>query len=71
MAQQFILEINATSEDGVAVEQHLRANVKCSKEMGVGVIIHTFKSNPELRDMFLIATEAYLEEMQQERIKMN
>lgn len=69
--QKFKLEINATSEDGVAINQNTRAHISCSASMAIGIMVHTLKTNSDLREIILSATEAYLEEVAEEKIKMN
>jgi len=69
--EKFFLKIDATSEDGVEVNQLLEAKIQCSKETAIGVMVHTLKENVQIRDILLMAVEAYLDEKTKERIRMN
>jgi transposase len=69
--QIFKLEITATSPDGIEINQNTKAKVKCTAEMAIGVMIHTLKSNKDVEQIVLMAVAEYLQEKEEEKIKMN
>lgn len=60
--ESFVLNIEATSEDGVNIKQQIEAKVKCSGNMAVGVIVEILKSNEDLRSIILEGVNDYLQE---------
>jgi len=69
--ERFFLKIDAESPDGIEVNQTLDVRIKCSKDVAVGVLVHTIKENDQIRDMLLLAVEHYLNEKIEEKAKLN
>lgn len=69
--ERFFLKIDAESPDGVEVNQTLDVKIKCSKDLAVGVLVHTIKKNDQIKNMLLLAVEQYLNEKIEEKAKLN
>jgi len=69
--ESFVLNIEATSENGVDIKQSIDAKVKCSGDMAVGVILHALKANDDLRHLVMAAVVAFIEEERIDQHKNN
>ena len=58
--EKFILEINATSDDGNAIQCETKASVSCSEEMAVGILVNVMKQNDDLKELMFKAVMALL-----------
>lgn len=69
--ESFVLNIKATSEDGVEIKQSIDAKVNCSRDMAVSVILHALKANDDLRHLVMTAVLTFIEEERIDQHKNN